>query len=86
MNRAFSAVFHFRDEFSRMLPVDTLCIAWKTGTGFLVRTRFNTAARRLERRICTWLSIRAAQSVWFFPKFPLLQGAYCYYWFYMFSI
>ncbi len=38
MNRAFSAVFHFRDEFSRVLPVDTLCIAWKTGTGSLIRT------------------------------------------------
>ena len=38
MNRAFGAVFHFRDEFSRRSPVDALCIEWKTGTGFLIRT------------------------------------------------
>ena len=43
MNRAFSAVFHFRDEFSRVLPVDTLCIEWKTGTDILAGYQFTTA-------------------------------------------
>jgi hypothetical protein len=37
MNRAFSAVFHFRDKFSRVPSVDTLCMEWKTGTESLTR-------------------------------------------------